>query len=169
MKKLLAIIVALMLIALPAMAEEAGVKFTALDMEGNEVTEAIFADYEVTMINFWATWCGYCIDEMPILPVLKDKLPENANLITICDDAAAESETVNQILESAGANFTTLQANEEIYGTLMKYVYAFPTTIFVDENGEIIGQPMVGVPSLDHEEALNAYYQAVMLRLNIVE
>jgi len=170
MKKLLALMMALMLMVLPAMAEEeGGFKFTTVDMDGNEVTEAIFADYDVTMVNIWATWCGYCIEEMPFFPELKEKLPENANLITICEDASYEPELTKEILESVGANFTTLQANEEIYTQILSNIYGFPTTIFVDSEGKVIGQPMVGVPSMDHEEALNAYYQAVMLRLNVIK
>ena len=167
MKKFIAILLAMMLLAMPAMAE--GLRFTAQDMDGNTVTEAIFADYDVTMINIWATWCGYCIEEMPGFPALKDKLPENANLITICEDASYEPELTAEILESVGANFTTIQANEEIYKNILSNIYGFPTTLFVDENGEVIGQPIVGVPSLDLEEAMNAYYQAIMLRLNIIE
>jgi thiol-disulfide isomerase/thioredoxin len=83
---------------MPAMAEEEGLQFTALDMDGNEVTEAIFAPYDVTMVNIWATWCGYCVEEMPFFPELKDKLPENANLITICEDASYEPELTKEIL-----------------------------------------------------------------------
>ena len=169
MKKLLAILLMLMLAAMPAMAEEQGLSFTALDMEGNEVTEAIFADYDVTMVNIWATWCGYCIEEMPGFAALKDRLPENANLITICEDASYEPELTAEILDSVGANFTTIQANEEIYTKILSGVYGFPTTIFVDETGALIGQPIVGVPSMNLEEAMNAYYQAIMLRLNIIE
>jgi len=170
MKKLLALMMALMLMVLPAMAEEeGGFKFTTVDMDGNEVTEAIFADYDVTMVNIWATWCGYCVEEMPGFAALKDRLPENANLITICEDASYEPELAAEILESVGANFTTLQVNEEVFNEILANVYAFPTTIFVDENGEVIGQPIVGVPSMDLEEAMNAYYQAIMLRLNIIE
>lgn len=169
MKKLLAILMIMMLAVLPAAAEEEGFKFTALDMEGNTVTEAIFADYDVTMVNVWATWCGYCIEEMPMFPELKEMLPENANLITICDDASYKTEAVNKILEDVGANFTTLQANEDLYNGIMMYAYAFPTTLFVDSEGRLIGQPIMGVPSMDLEEAKNAYYQAIMLRLNIIE
>lgn len=170
MKKIIALLMVMLLLVLPAMAEEGGgFKFTALDMEGNEVTEAIFAPYEVTMVNIWATWCGYCIDEMPFFPELKDKLPENANLITICEDASMEPELTKEILDSVGANFTTIQANEEIYNQILSNIYGFPTTIFVNSEGKVVGQPIVGVPSMDHEEALNAYYQAVMLRLNIIK
>ena len=168
MKKMIAIVMMLMLIVLPAMAEEEGLRFTTVDMEGNEVTEAIFADYDVTMVNIWATWCGYCIEEMPGFPGLKDSLPENANLITICEDAGYEPELTAEILDSIGANFTTLQANEEIYTNILSTVYGFPTTLFVDSEGKIIGEPIIGVPSMDMEEAMNAYYQAIMLRLDFM-
>ena len=167
MKKLIAIMMSLMLLVLPAMAE-GGFSFTAADMDGNTVTEEIFKPYEVTMVNIWATWCGYCIEEMPGFAALKDRLPKNANLITICEDAAMEPELTREILESVGANFTTIQANQEINEEILSNVYGFPTTIFVDGEGKVIGQPIVGVPSMDVDEAMNAYYQAIMLRLNII-
>ena len=99
MKKLIALILSLMLLVLPALAEEEqGYTFTTVDMEGNEVTEAIFADYDLTMVNIWATWCGYCIEEMPSFPKLKEMLPDNVNLITICEDAELEPELTEEEL-----------------------------------------------------------------------
>ena len=58
--------------------------FKTVDLEGNEVTQDIFKDYDMTMINVWTTWCPYCIEEMPELETVYQKLPENVNFITIC-------------------------------------------------------------------------------------
>lgn len=169
MKKLLVCLLMLALVLLSAAAEEADLRFTTVDMDGNEVTEAIFADYDVTMVNIWATWCGYCVEEMPIFATLKDSLPENANLITICEDAADDPELASQILQAAGANYVTLQANEEIYRQILRGVYGFPTTIFLDSEGKAIGDAIVGVPSTKASKALNAYYQAIALRLELLK
>lgn len=51
-------------------------KFTTTDLNGNEVTEAMFADYDLTMINIWATFCGPCINEMPHLGELAAEYKE---------------------------------------------------------------------------------------------
>ena len=161
MKKLIALLMALMLVALPAMAEEeAGFVFTTVDMEGNEVTEAIFADYDLTMVNIWATWCQYCLVEMQTFPQLKEMLPENANLITICEDASIETELANLILDTVGANFTTLVGTAEMfYGGMLSDVYAFPTTLFYDSEGRLVGEAFAGVPSL--EDPAGAYLSII--------
>ena len=160
MKKLIAILISLMLIASLASAQAAGLTdFTTTDMEGNTVTQDIFAPYDMTMVNVWATWCGYCIEEMPAFAEIVNNLPENVNLITICDDAEAEPELVKQILEASNANFQTLIPTDEMYQQLLGYVYAFPTTFFLDSEGVPIVQPLSGVPSL--EDPAGAYLKII--------
>lgn len=126
-------------------------EFTAKDMDGNEVTADIFKDYDVTMVNIWATWCGPCIREMPEIEALYEELPENVNIITICDDAASERETALEELAQVGATFTTIERNEELDEKVMTYVTAFPTTFFVDKNGKVIGKLQVGAPGNEGE------------------
>ena len=50
--------------------------FTLQDLEGNEVTEAILSDCEVTMLNVWGTFCGPCLSEMPELGELNREYQE---------------------------------------------------------------------------------------------
>ena len=169
MKKTFSIIMALILIlAVTASAAEVGLTdFTTTDMEGNIVTDSIFENYDLTMVNIWATWCGYCVEEMPELAKLKNMLPENVNMITICDDAEYDPELVKKILDESGANFQTLKTTEEMYSQLLAYVYAFPTTFFVDNKGIPVVQPLTGVPSI--ENASEAYYTIIEQVLNLIE
>ena len=169
MKRILSIIMVLMMmLALSASAAEVGLtNFTTTDMEGNTVTQDIFADYDLTMVNIWATWCGYCVEEMPELAKLKKMLPETVNLITICDDAAYETELTQQILRESGANFQTLKTTDDMYTQLLAYVYAFPTTFFVNSEGIPVVQPLTGVPSM--ENAADAYYTIIEQVLNLME
>lgn len=158
----------MMMLAVSASAAEVGLtNFTTTDMEGNTVTQDIFADYDLTMVNIWATWCGYCVEEMPELAKLKKMLPENVNLITICDDAAYETELTQQILRESGANFQTLKTTDDMYTQLLAYVYAFPTTFFVNSEGIPVVQPLTGVPSM--ENAADAYYTIIEQVLNLME
>lgn len=120
--------------------------FSAPDMEGSTQTEAIFSDYDVTMVNIWATWCGYCIVEMPDLQELYENLPENVNLISVCGDADTERELVSEILSEYGVTFTVLEANSDISSSLMSALQAYPTTVFLDSKGRPIGDAQMGVP-----------------------
>lgn len=53
-------------IALPeGLAGQAG--FEAHDMEGNTVSQELFAESKLTMVNVWATYCNPCLREMPDL------------------------------------------------------------------------------------------------------
>ena len=166
MKKILTILMSLLLLCSMAFAE--GVSFTATDVEGNTVTEEILADYDLTMVNVWATWCGFCIEEMPAFADLKNSLPENVNLITICEDASIEPELTQQILKASNANFTTLAATADMfYGGMLSNVYAFPTTMFLDSEGKPVGEDVVGVPSLD--DPAGAYLSIIMERLAMLE
>lgn len=169
MKKFLALVLALAMLSTFAMAEAGLTNFKTYDINIKEgettemklVSQDIFKPYDLTMVNIWATWCGYCVQEMPELAKLKDMLPENVNLITICDDAAAETQLAYQILQMTGAtNFPTLMAVEDMYnGQLLANVYAFPTTYFLDSNGMPVGEPITGVPSL--EGAADAYLSII--------
>ena len=171
MKKTLILMLALILAlgAPTALAEWSGLtSFSTYDMQLQPVTEEIFAPYDLTMVNIWATWCGYCVQEMPELAKLKDMLPENVNLITICDDATTETELAFTILQESGAtNFQTLMGTQEIYDQFLYQVYAFPTTFFLDSQGNPVGQPIVGVPDL--EDAAGAYYGVTMEVLAMLE
>ena len=167
MKKLFCLLLILVMTASAALAEGGLTEFTTTDMEGHTVTQDIFADYDLTVVNIWATWCGYCIEEMPELSKLNTMLPDNVNFITLCEDASTDLKLAGDILRASGANFQTLIVNEEIYDQFLYQVYAFPTTFFLDREGQPVVQPLVGVPSL--ENAADAYYAITMSVLGMLE
>ena len=171
MKKILMLALVLAMLLSSALAEGL-TSFSAQDISQGfdnpvTVTQEVFAPYDITMVNIWATWCGYCVDEMPALAQLKDALPENVNMISICDDAADEPELVTQILETTGAtNFATLVPTEEMYTQLLGMVYSFPTTYFMDSEGNAVGY-ISGVPSL--EDPVGAYMEIIDKALALLE
>jgi len=67
-------------------------------LTGETVTQDVFADYDMTVVNVWATWCNPCISEMPELAQLDEALPENVNIIT-CGINSNASVTFSAISE----------------------------------------------------------------------
>lgn len=141
--------------------------FKAYDIEGNEVSENIFSDYDLTMVNIWATWCTFCISEMPEIGELYAELPDNVNIITICDDASDDLDLTKKILSESNAEFTTLQGNDTLRTNIIGYVKGFPTTVFVDSTGKLVGKTQVGAPAAEGKIA-QAYLSLINENLDLV-
>ena len=137
--------------------------FEAEDMNGEKVDQSVFSNYDLTMVNIWTTWCGVCVEEMPYLEKLHKKLPDNVNIISICGDANDEKELAQQILDKNEITFQTLIGNDSLQESILKYVSGFPTTVFVDKNGNIVGDIQMGAPG---EDIVEGYQTLIEKRLS---
>jgi thiol-disulfide isomerase/thioredoxin len=119
--------------------------FSARSLDGKAVTDALFADKKLTMVNIWTTWCPPCIAEMPDLGKLANSMPEGSQLVGIILDAdyAGALDEAQKILSKAGAKFPQILPTDEM-SPVLETVDAIPTTIFVDASGNIVGKPLVG-------------------------
>lgn len=123
-------------------------KFSTADLNGNEVTSEVFAGADITMVNVWATWCPPCRAELPEIGNLARKYAEkNCAVIGICSDVTdtddSALERAKEILADANCDFLNLKKNstfDKIYSNLQ----AYPTTLFFDKDGNVIGNVIVG-------------------------
>ncbi|MGN0778486.1 MAG: TlpA family protein disulfide reductase [Aristaeellaceae bacterium] len=144
---------------------EAGDKFPAFvgsDMQGSEVTEAIFAEKELTVVNFWATTCGPCISEMPELGEWARELPENVQIIGVLTDVWPDQQQkidmVNQIMRKANADFINLMTNDVLYAYYKEHMIGTPTTILVNSRGEVVGNTILGTAIEQYKQEVEAYF-----------
>ena len=142
-----------------AESEAVQVMFATEDLSLEPVTsEELFAGNKVTMINVWATFCGYCIEEMPDLEELSGRLQEKGcGIIGVVGDVEGVNDEEHlqqalEILETTGVTYPNLIPWDHWYAMLP--VPGFPTTFFVDSEGNIIGEPAVGARGADDYEAL---------------
>ena len=147
--------------------------FTSVDMEGNEVSEAIFGDKDVTVLNVWATFCGPCIAEMPELAELAEGLPDNAQVIGVVIDtppagtkdgaaidlwggAAENIDLAKEICGETGVKYTNILASESV-SKAFGSVEAVPTTFILDKSGNIICKPFIGADVEGYKKAVEEY------------
>lgn len=110
--------------------------FTLTDMQGKSHT---LSDYrgKAVMVNFWATYCGPCIKEIPSMQRLKEKLGDTDFAILAVDMAEAPAD-VEAFLQKheIKVNFPILLDPE---GTVVEQwmITAVPTTFIVDPQGTI--------------------------------
>lgn len=126
--------------------------FSAQTLERADFTPADIASKDVTVINFWSTTCPPCISEMPELAELAERLPDNAQIITLCFDGMANIERAQDILARAGFDGATLMWCNEGFAELANQVRYTPTTVFVAADGTVVGDVLVGRPT-DLEQA----------------
>ena len=125
-------------------------EFKAKDLDGNDVDSSIISKNAVTVLNFWFNGCSPCVQELPELNKLNEELKEkggqvigiNTDSLDGNEDGIAEAKS---ILEKQGAKYTnlSLDSNSEA-GKYATSIMAFPTTIVLDRNGNIIGEPIMG-------------------------
>lgn len=124
--------------------QSAGITFEARDLEGNTVTETVFAESELTMVNVWATYCNPCLSEMPELGELAGEYSSDEfQIIGIVSDVQEESEAeaveyAAMLVEQTGAAYPHLLLNESLFRSMLSGVSAVPTTFFVNEKGEVL-------------------------------
>lgn len=133
-------------------------KFQGTDFEGNSVDETLFSKNEVTLLNFWFNGCSACVNEMPKLEELNTKLREKgAELVGVNVEAGESDKSLaeaKEILSKQGATYRNLfiSGGQEAKDYIGK-IFAFPTTVMVDKNGNIIGEPIVG--SIEDEKKMD--------------
>lgn len=125
-------------------------EFSETDTEGNVITNDIFADYDVTIVNFWNNGCGTCIAEMPELEEMyQDFQKDNINLIGVGADSGENKEQsalAQRILKEKGVTYQNISPNPEndFYKNFISNITGYPTTYIVDGKGNIIGAPLIG-------------------------
>ena len=130
--------------------------FSGQDYDGNTVDESLFSNNAVTVVNFWFTGCKPCVAELSKLNELNDAIKSmggevvgiNTETFDGNQDAIKEAAAV---LESQGAKYRNLSIDSaSAAGKYASDIMAFPTTILVDRNGNIVGEPMLG--GIDNQE-----------------
>ena len=135
------------------MEDDSAVKFPAFegkDLDGNPVTSELFKNNAVTVVNFWFSTCAPCIGELGELDELDQMLREKGGaVIGINADTIGGDESMimeaKSILEKKGAKYQNIYfpADSEA-GKLTYSITAFPTTVVVDRNGNIVGEAILG-------------------------
>ena len=143
--------------------------FSGMDFDGNSVDESLFSENAVTVLNFWFTGCKPCVAELPKLNELNDAIKSmggevvGINTETFDGNEAAIQEA-SAILERQGAKYRNLSIDSASdAGKYASDIMAFPTTILVDRNGNIVGDPLLGgIDNQDNYDALMKQIQSVI-------
>lgn len=104
-----------------------GKNFRLSDLRGKKI-----------LLNFWASWCGPCQEEMPELQKTYEKLhTQGVEIIAV--NLTTDGETIQSVRAFAKSFNLTIPIPLDINGEVQKkyQIYGIPTSFFIDKNGTI--------------------------------
>ena len=138
---------------------------SGVDFDGNKVDKNLFSKNAVTVLNFWFTGCKPCVEELPKLNELNEAIKaKGGEVVGINTDtfngSGSAIKDAKKVLEQQGAKYRNLSIDSSCdVGQYASNIMAFPTTILVDRNGKIVGDPLLG--GVDNQENYDALMKQI--------
>lgn len=108
--------------------------FTISNMDGEFVTLEDYRGKNV-LLNFWATWCPYCVQEMPDMNKLYNE-NKDKDFVVLAVSVQENKETVAEYIKELGYDFTILLDEEGIVADRYM-IRGIPTSYMIDKEGKV--------------------------------
>ena len=124
--------------------------FTVQDAQGNDIKLSDMLGKPV-VLNFWASWCPPCKEEMPEFNKVFEELGDEVHFMMV-DAVDGSRETKEKGAEYIAQQGFTFPVYYDIkQNAIMEYgIRAFPTSVFIDSEGYLV----TGVEGMINEETL---------------
>lgn len=125
--------------------------FELLMLDGSKTSLHAY-EGQMIILNFWATWCGYCVKEMPLL----DELDMREDVTVLAVSVGEDEKTVRDYIEKNGYSFDVFLDEE---GTLAGRfgIRGFPTSIFIGPDFEYF----YTYPGMVEKDTIDAIFEAI--------
>lgn len=127
-------------------------KFSLKDLDGRDISLSALKG-NVILLNFWATWCTSCKEEMPSMNSLYNMLKERQfSVVAVSVDRSVKP--VKKFLKKIPLDFIMLLDSKYDVAKYKYKVFAYPTTFLIDRNG-VIREKFVGEVDWMETEVIN--------------
>ncbi|MBD5096781.1 MAG: redoxin domain-containing protein [Lachnospiraceae bacterium] len=101
-------------------------------------TKTSFEEYKgkKILLNFWATWCGPCVGEMPAFQKLSEEYPDE--LVILAVNCSEDKDTVQKFIDNNGYTFPIVLDTDGAIQTMFGGIYSIPVTVIIDADGYIV-------------------------------
>lgn len=111
------------------------------------------------VLNFWATWCGPCREEMPLFEEIWNKYKDKG-VVFLGIDVMDDKDNATEFLETIGITYPNLYDPSGMVSTKYK-VIALPATFFIDKEGNIVAKNYGAFVGRDGKKKLKLYLEEI--------
>lgn len=127
--------------------ESVQLKTLFVDLNNNPVDITQYKGKRI-VLNYWATWCGPCIKEMPALKIAEDLLENHNYAFLLVSDETISKISDFKMNKKFDFNYLKSVKSIETLG-----IYSLPTSYIFDENGKKV-ETIVGTIAWDSEKII---------------
>jgi thiol-disulfide isomerase/thioredoxin len=120
------------------------------DLDGHDVGSAQFKG-KVLVVDFWATWCGPCVSEIPGYIELQKKYGKDGLVIVGVSLDRKSPQYVQKFAQDHGMNYTVVMGDEAVVDAFGGFD-AIPTTFLINRDGRIVHKKTGAMPPAEYEE-----------------
>ena len=116
--------------------------FTFYDMENNKVTlSEVLKEKKGVLLNFWATWCGYCLLEFPHFVRAYETYSDDFEIVALTPDSDDTDKMIREIILDYELNFPVgRDSGAELYYSFYNFAQGgVPCSVLIDQYGIIGG------------------------------
>jgi thiol-disulfide isomerase/thioredoxin len=139
--------------------DQSAPNFSWFDQNGKQISFEEFSKGKPVLVNFWATWCGPCVHEIPDLVALNEEYTAKGALVigisTDRDDDALN--LVSEFTKEKNVTYPIVIDNGDLVEAFGG-VRGYPTTFYIDKNGKIV-KKMLGAQS---RETFSKEFEAIL-------
>ncbi len=118
--------------------------FDAVTLDGRPIKAGIIREYDLEETDCWADWCGPCVKELPELERVHREHPNVLFIGLLCNPQSLDD--AKAILKDAGVTYAAMEPSGSL-GRILNRFDAIPATVFFDNAGHEIADPIIGARS----------------------
>ncbi|MGH9159162.1 MAG: TlpA family protein disulfide reductase [Vicinamibacteraceae bacterium] len=127
--------------------------FTVQDLDDRPISSADWRG-KTTVVNFWATWCVPCLQEIPDFIALQEKYPDQVQFIGFSMDEGP-ADQVEQFVAEHKVTYPVAIADDEV-AAQFGGVFGLPTSFIVDAEGRLVQRHIGLVSPAIYEQEIRA-------------
>lgn len=118
------------------------------DLDGNPVSMEQYAGKRI-FLNFWATWCGPCLAEMPSMEKARQELQDQGYVFVLISDEHPETLKAFRDRRGFGFDYLRLPGSIKTAG-----IFSIPQTYLLNTKGQVV-QAITGATNWESQESLD--------------
>ena len=123
-------------------------EFSLTTLTGDTLDQTVFSDNKLVMVNYWATWCGPCVSEIPDLVKISKDYADKGFVIVGVLTGDDDIDGAKQFIDDQNMGYPVVMP-EAFFLDQAAGIQAIPTTMFFDSTGKQIGDTVVGSRGYD--------------------